>query len=84
MVEKSIQHKTLQASLLAMLDVLSEREKEGVKLFFGLTGGEEMNYAALGRQLKISREGARQLIKRSIEKLRAHPKAEVLREYLVA
>lgn len=83
-VERSIQHKTLQSSLGSMLDVLSEREREGVKLFFGLTGGEEMNYAALGRQLKISREGARQLIKRSIEKLRAHPKANLLKEYLVA
>ncbi len=81
-VERSIQHKTLKASLLKMLGILSAREKEGVKLFFGLTGGEDMNYAELGRNLKISREGARQLIKRSINKLRQHPQAEMLKEYL--
>lgn len=82
-VEKSITHKTLQTALLGMLNVLSEREKNGVKLFFGLTGGEEMNYAALGRQLEISREGARQLIKRSLEKLRQHPDAHLLKEFLI-
>lgn len=83
-VERNVTQEHLRSVILDMLDCLSERERTGVKLFYGLTGGPQMNYASLGRRLSISREGARQLIKRSLGKLRTHPRSSILKEYLTA
>jgi len=81
-VEARLEQNTFHKDLLDILQNLSDREKKGVILFYGLTDGEEMSYADLGRRLKISREGARQLIRRSLSKIRQSPKVSLLKEYL--
>lgn len=81
-VESRLERNTFHKDLVELLANLSEKEKKGVILFYGLVDGEDMSYADLGRRLKISREGARQLIRRSLNKIRLHPKVELLKEYL--
>jgi RNA polymerase primary sigma factor len=81
-VEARMEKNTFHRDLEGILESLSEREKQGVLLFYGLTEGREMSYADVGRRLRISREGARQLIRRSLNKIRLSPKVALLREYL--
>ena len=54
-MERNTFHRDLEQILVG----LSDREKKGVMLFYGLSDGQEMSYADLGRRLNISREGAR-------------------------
>lgn len=81
-VEARMERNTFHRDLVGILENLSDREKKGVLLFYGLTDGKEMSYADLGRRLHISREGARQLIRRSLSKIRQSPKVELLKEYI--
>lgn len=81
-VEARMERNTFHRDLVDILGNLSDREKRGVLLFYGLTDGKEMSYADLGRRLHISREGARQLIRRSLNKIRSCPKVELLKEYI--
>ena len=81
-VEARMERNTFHRDLVGILENLSDREKKGVLLFYGLTDGKEMSYADLGRRLHISREGARQLIRRSLNKIRQSPKVELLKEYI--
>jgi len=81
-VEARFEKNTFHKDLLDILQNLSDREKKGVILFYGLTDGREMSYADLGRRLNISREGARQLIRRSLTKIRESSKVSLLKEYL--
>jgi len=81
-VEARMERNTFHKDLVGILQDLSDREKKGVLLFYGLTEGKEMSYADLGRRLHISREGARQLIRRSLNKIRQSPKVALLQEYL--
>lgn len=81
-VEARLEHSTLRKDLDDVFSGLSAREKDGVLLFYGLAEGEPMTFADLGRRLNISREGARQLIKRSLDKMRAHRRVATLKEYL--
>ena len=61
---------------------LSGREKTGIELFYGLRDGQAHNYADIGRELDMSREGARQLVKRSLRKLREGDTSQRLRSFL--
>lgn len=64
-----------------MLD-LPAHERLGMQLYFGLEGQAASNFAQIGRVLNMSREGARQLVKRSLDKLRALPGTRMLRAYV--
>lgn len=81
-VEARLERNTFHRDLKEILAPLSEKEREGVVFFFGLTDGKQMNFADLGRRLRMSREGARQLIRRSLNKIRKSPKIGMLKEYL--
>lgn len=59
--------------IAGLMDSLSAREKEAIKLRFmlGETGGKElMSYKELGERLDMSHEGARRLVKRAVKVLR--------------
>lgn len=64
------------------LSELSGRERTGIELFYGLRNGQAQNYADIGRELDMSREGARQLVKRSLRKLRESDASPLLRSLL--
>lgn len=54
------------------LDVLSEREREILRLRYGIGTGEERTLEEIGRRLSITRERVRQLEARALEKIRRH------------
>ena len=81
-VEARMERKTFHRDLQEILSPLSDREREGVLLFYGIRDGRQLNFADLGRRLRMSREGARQLIRRSLGKIRKSPNIALLKEYL--
>jgi RNA polymerase sigma factor (sigma-70 family) len=72
----------LRRALGLAVNELPSRDQRGVRLYFGLEGGEGMNFADLGRRLDMTREGARQMIKRSLRRLRMDPSIEPLTAFL--
>lgn len=66
----------------AIRDVLDAREAKIIRLYFGIGGHEPWPLNHIGRALGISRERARQLKERAIEKLRDSNYAGLLREFL--
>lgn len=68
---RSEQAEPFTAEVLSRIDdILDEREKMIVRGRFGLDGtGEEKTYQVLGDALGLSKEGARQLFNRALDKL---------------
>lgn len=54
------------------LDLVSEREREILRLRYGIGTGEERTLEEIGRRLSITRERVRQLEARALEKIRRH------------
>ena len=59
------------ASIYVRLKPLDEREREILRLHYGLSTDREYTLAEIGRRLSITRERVRQLEARALEKLRA-------------
>jgi RNA polymerase primary sigma factor len=53
------------------MDALNDREREVVRLRYGLGSGREHTLEEVGRRLSITRERARQIESRAVEKMRA-------------
>ncbi len=81
-VERDVDQRLCTGAVSRFLNRLPENERRGMELYYGLNGGASNNFAQIGRELKMSREGARQLVKRSLNKIRAMPRAETLKAYL--
>lgn len=80
--EANVDQGRLRRGLEQLVSNLPVRDREGVRLYFGLDGGHGMNFADLGRSLSMTREGARQMIKRSLRRMRADPRSGPLESYL--
>jgi len=81
-VEQDVDQRLCSGVVRHLLDGLPANERRGMELYYGLDGGSANNVAEIGRELNMSREGARQLVKRSLGKLRATPHVERLKAYL--
>lgn len=70
-VERHLTLLTLKEHLSTCLGRLKERERKSLEMYFGLNGARATEtFAELGERLEISREGARLLFHRAIEKLK--------------
>lgn len=81
--EEAILRRRLAEQLDAALAELDAKEREVVRLRFGLTPeGEPLTLQQIGRQLNLSRERIRQIESRAKDKLRHSKRAVGLRSYL--
>jgi RNA polymerase primary sigma factor len=62
----------LREKVNAVLDTLSEREREILVQRFGLLDGRERTLEEIGRHLKVTRERVRQIEAKALRKMR-HP-----------
>lgn len=70
-VERHLALLSLREHLSTCMSRLKERERKSLELYFGLNGATSADtFTQLGDRLEISREGARLLFHRAIEKLR--------------
>jgi RNA polymerase primary sigma factor len=72
----------LQEQLDGVLDSLSVREKEIIRLRFGLTDGRSRTLEEVGREFGVTRERIRQIEYKSLAKLRHPTRSTQLRDYL--
>jgi RNA polymerase primary sigma factor len=81
--EEAFLRQRLSEHLDAALAELDDKERQVVRLRFGLTtDGEPLTLQAIGRRLRLSRERIRQIEARAKDKLRHSKRAVGLRSYL--
>ncbi len=69
-----------QENLRRALAVLPEREREVIKMRFGLTGERPYTLEEVGRAFNVTRERIRQIENHTLKKLEALPEAQRLRD----
>lgn len=74
--------KLLGVAVLQALEGLDDREREIVRMRFGLDGNQPLTLEEVGRNFKVSRERIRQIEARTMAKLRQPLRADPLRDYL--
>ncbi len=74
--------KLLEQTVREVLDDLSERESEVVRLRFGLVDGRPRTLEEVGREFGVTRERIRQIESKTLAKLRHPLRSEKLRDYL--
>jgi RNA polymerase primary sigma factor len=72
----------LNDAVLEALDELTPREKEVVRLRFGLDDGQARTLEEVGKQFGVTRERIRQIEAKTLAKLRHPHRSQKLRDYL--
>mgnify|MGYP005849095457 CR=1 FL=1 len=72
----------LQEQLEDVLNSLNDREKEVIRLRFGLTDGHPRTLEEVGREFGVTRERIRQIESKTLAKLRHPTRSAKLRDYL--
>jgi len=75
---------SLSEQIMSALDELSDREKEVVRLRFGLNGDRPQTLEEVGRQFGVTRERIRQIESKTLAKLRHPQRRQKLEDYLRA
>ena len=74
--------KMLGDAVIEALDALNEREKQVVRLRFGLDDGQARTLEEVGREFGVTRERIRQIASKTLAKLRHPQRSQKLRDYL--
>jgi RNA polymerase primary sigma factor len=69
-------------AVLASLEGLDDREKDVVRMRFGLNGEKPRTLEEVGKHFGVTRERVRQIEARTMAKLRHPHRSQTLREYL--
>jgi RNA polymerase primary sigma factor len=72
----------LREQLEGVLDTLTERERDVLKLRFGLDDGYQRTLEEVGRIFKVTRERIRQIEAKALKKLKHPSRSKKLRDYL--
>lgn len=76
------ERKGLRKELEIVLNTLTDREREIVKLSYGLKDGNEYTFEEIGKIFKISRERVRQIAGKAISRLQHTSRSKYLEEFL--
>jgi RNA polymerase primary sigma factor len=72
----------LNSAVLEALGELSDRERQVVRLRFGLEDGQARTLEEVGREFGVTRERIRQIESKTLAKLRHPHRSQKLRDYL--
>ena len=81
MADSSLNQESLSKEVDRALNQLHERERDILKMFFGI-GCQEMTLEEIGDQFGLTRERVRQIKEKAIRKLRNNNKNKLLKVYL--
>ncbi|MGB5772925.1 MAG: sigma-70 family RNA polymerase sigma factor, partial [Crocosphaera sp.] len=79
--EESVATESLRRDLRLLLDDLTTREQEVIKLRYGFKDGISYSLAEIGRILDLSRERVRQIETKALQKLRQPRRRDQVRDY---
>jgi RNA polymerase primary sigma factor len=74
----------LRESVEEALDSLNERERDVLKLRFGLVDGRARTLEEVGKEFNVTRERIRQIEAKALRKLRHPSRSRKLKDYLEA
>ncbi len=77
-------HESLQKEITRVISLLADKEREIVKLFFGLEGNAPHSYEDISEKVNLTRERVRQIKEKALRKLRKSSKSRLLKSYLGA
>jgi RNA polymerase primary sigma factor len=82
MADNTLMNESLSREIDRALDsLLAEREREIIKMFFGI-GQQEMTLEEIGDKFGLTRERVRQIKEKAIRRLRNNSKNKLLKVYL--
>ena len=73
---------SLKKEIERSLNTLSEREREIVKMFFGIGNSQGATLEEIGERFDLTRERVRQIKEKAIRRLRHKNKSKILKSYL--
>jgi RNA polymerase nonessential primary-like sigma factor len=82
--EELMMREALHRELQQLLSDLSSRERDVIRMRFGLGDGHPYSLAEIGRALDLSRERVRQIEAKALQKLRQPKRRNRVRDYLDA
>ncbi len=80
--DKKLIHESLQMEIERTLSVLTPREADIIRLYYGLNGKGTQTLEEIGAELTLTRERVRQIKEKAIKRLRCSPRNKILRNYL--
>ncbi len=80
--DNSLMSESLKKDIESALTILSERESEVLKLYFGFTKDHSYTLEEIGDKLNLTRERVRQIKEKAIRRLRHASRSKNLRTYL--
>ena len=78
---KTLMNESLSTEVERALATLTERERDIIKLFFGI-GCQEMTLEEIGEKFGLTRERVRQIKEKAIRRLRHSSRSKLLKTYL--
>ena len=81
MADRELVKESLQAEITNALQMLSERERNIIRAFYGI-GEPELTLEEIGHKYGLTRERVRQIKEKAIRRLRGNTKNNVLKAYL--
>ena len=79
--DKGLVNESLSTEIDRALQILTPREREIIKSFFGI-GCQEMTLEEIGERLDLTRERVRQIKEKAIRRLRNNSRSKLLKSYL--
>jgi RNA polymerase primary sigma factor len=80
--DTSLMNESLQKEIERSLATLTEREREVVKLFFGIGMNHGLTLEEIGAKFDLTRERVRQIKEKAIRRLRHTSRSKLLKAYL--
>ena len=80
--DKELLMDSLQEEVGAALDTLKDREKEVIRMYFGIEREYALTLNEIGEEFGLTRERVRQIKEKAIRRLRHRSRSKKLRQYL--
>jgi RNA polymerase primary sigma factor len=80
--DSTLMNESLQKEIERSLSTLTERERDVVKLFFGIGMNHGLTLEEIGAKFDLTRERVRQIKEKAIRRLRHTSRSKLLKAYL--
>jgi RNA polymerase primary sigma factor len=80
--DSSLINESLSEEIKRSLSTLTEREREIIVLFFGLSSNHPLSLEEIGEKFNLTRERVRQIKDKALQRLRHTSRSKILKSYL--